>query len=202
MSEPLNAHQCALILIDHQVISMTLIKTQSPEIAKYNNITLVKMAKILAIPSVWTSSTEYENKDWWLPCLEEIDPDAYAHRIKRTGIINAWDDPDFVRAVEGTRRRTLIMAGTSNDGCLLYAALSARRAGYEVQVVLDAGGSVFEISENAARLRMMHEGIVMTATNTIIGELAMDWTLPQGRQLRQVLADAFEHTLGSFGLKA
>ena len=200
MSKALKAQDSALILIDHQIISMSMIKTQALEIAKHNNIALVKAAKILGIPSVWTSSTEDANKDWWMPSLEEINPDAYARRIKRTGIIDSWNDPDFVRAVEATGRHSLIMAGTTNDGCLLYTALSARRAGYEVHAVLDAGGSPFQISEDAARLRMMQGGIVLTATNTLLGELADNWALPHGQQIRLVLAETFQHTLGSFGL--
>ena len=116
MSKALKAQDSALILIDHQIISMSMIKTQALEIAKHNNIALVKAAKILGIPSVWTSSNEDANKDWWMPGLEEINRDAYARRIKRTGIINSWNDPDFVRAVEATGRHSLIMAGTTNDG--------------------------------------------------------------------------------------
>ena len=200
MSKALKAQDSALILIDHQIISMSMIKTQALEIAKHNNIALMKAAKILGIPSVWTSSNEDANKDWWMPGLEEINRDAYARRIKRTGIIDSWNDPNFVRAVEATGRHSLITAGTTNDGCLLYTALSARRAGYEVHAVLDAGGSPFQISEDAARLRMMQGGIVLTATNTLLGELADDWALPHGQQIRLVLAETVQHALGSFGL--
>ncbi|MET8354061.1 MULTISPECIES: isochorismatase family protein [Micromonospora] len=196
----LQAQDSALILIDHQVISMGFIKTQSPDVAKLNSITLVKAAKVLDIPNVWTSSTEDDNQDWWMPGLEEINPEAYANRIKRTGIIDSWDDPNFVRAVEATGRRTLIMAGTTNDGCLIYTALSAKRAGYDVYAVLDAGGSVFQISEEVARLRMTQAGVTLTTTAAVLGELAKDWATPHGQQIRQILADNFKTVLGGFGL--
>jgi nicotinamidase-related amidase len=197
----LQAQDSALILIDHQVISMGFIKTQSPDVAKFNSITLVKAAKVLDIPNVWTSSTEDDNEDWWMPGLEEINPEAYANRVKRTGIIDSWDDPDFVRAVEATGRRTLIMAGTTNDGCLIYTAISAKQAGYEVYAVLDAGGSVFQISDNAAQLRMMQAGVLLTTTAAVLGELAKDWATPHGAQIRQLLAENFTTTVGEFGLK-
>jgi nicotinamidase-related amidase len=202
MEATLNAEDSALIMIDQQIISMRFIKTQSPDIAKYNSLALAKAAQVLGIPNVWSSSTEDANEDWWMPGLEEINPDAYARRIKRTGIINAWRDPRFVGAVEATGRRRLIMAGTTNDGCLLYAALSAKRAGYEVHAVLDAAGSAFEVSETAARLRMMQEGVVLTAVDTVIGELAEDWSTPHGLQLRGILGELFHHTFGSFELRA
>ncbi|MEU7879059.1 isochorismatase family protein [Microbispora bryophytorum] len=196
----LKAQDSALILIDHQIISMGFIKTQSPDVAKMNSITLVKAAKVLGIPNVWTSSTEDDNQDWWMPGLEEINPEAYANRVKRTGIIDSWDDPDFVRAVEATGRRTLLMAGTTNDGCLIYTALSAKRAGYEVYAVLDAGGSVFQISDNAAQLRMMQAGVLLTTTAAILGELAKDWATPHGAQIRQLLAENLTTAIGGFGL--
>ncbi|MFD0782961.1 isochorismatase family protein [Micromonospora azadirachtae] len=196
----LKAQDSALILIDHQVISMGFIKTQSPEIAKLNSTTLVKAAKVLDIPNVWTSSTEDDNKDWWIPELKEIDPEAYANRIKRTGIVDSWDDPNFVRAVEATGRRTLIMAGTTNDGCLVYTALSAKQAGYEVYAVLDAGGSVYQYSEEIARLRMIQAGVNLITTAAVLGELAKDWATPQGAQIRKLLAENLTTTIGGFGL--
>ncbi|MEV0068039.1 MULTISPECIES: isochorismatase family protein [unclassified Amycolatopsis] len=201
MYKPLKAHDAALVLIDQQIISMTTIKTQSPEVARHNTIALAKTASVLGIPSVWTSSTEDENEDWWMPGLEEINPEAYKNRIKRTGIVDSWNDARFVRAVEATGRRTLIMAGTTNDGCLLYTALNARKAGYEVHAVLDAAGSPFQFSEDAARVRMANEGVILTATNTVIGELALDWSTSTGSALRQILAETFTSTLGEFGLK-
>ncbi|SCG43598.1 isochorismatase family protein [Micromonospora inositola] len=196
----LKAQDSALILIDHQVISMGFIKTQSPEVAKLNSITLVKAAKVLGMPNVWTSSTEDDNKDWWMPGLEEVNPEAYANRIKRTGIVDSWDDPDFVRAVEATGRRTLIMAGTTNDGCLVYTALSAKRAGYEVYAVLDAGGSVFQYSEEIARLRMIQAGVNLITTAAVLGELARDWATPHGAEIRKLLAENLTTTIGGFGL--
>nr|WP_263428419.1 isochorismatase family protein [Arthrobacter sp. NicSoilB8] len=161
---------------------------------------MVKAASVLDIPSVWTSSTETENKDWWMDGLKEIAPEAYANRIQRTGIVDSWNDPEFVAAVEATGRKTLIMSGTTTDGCLLYTALSARRAGYTVHAVLDAGGSPFADSEAAARVRMAQEGVILTATNTVIGELAVDWATPAGGQMRHILGEALQHNLGEFGL--
>ncbi|MEH0928435.1 isochorismatase family protein [Micromonospora sp. CPCC 205558] len=196
----LKAQDSALILIDHQVISMGFIKTQSPEVAKLNSITLVKAAKVLDMPNVWTSSTEDDNKDWWMPGLEEINPEAYANRIKRTGIVDSWDDPEFVQAVEATGRRTLIMAGTTNDGCLVYTALSAKQAGYEVYAVLDAGGSVFQYSEEIARLRMIQAGVNLITTAAVLGELARDWATPHGAEIRKLLAENLTTTIGGFGL--
>ncbi len=64
---------------------------------------------------------------------------------------------------------------------------SAVRAGYNVQAVIDASGSPFDISEEMARRRMEREGVVLTATNTVIAELAQDWSRPESSQLLSIL---------------
>lgn len=71
--------------------------------------------------------------------------------------------------------------------CLVSPAISAVRAGYHVQAVIDASGSPFDISEEMARRRMEREGVVLTATNTLMAELAQDWSRPEGGQLMGIL---------------
>jgi nicotinamidase-related amidase len=148
---------------------------------------LAKTAKILNIPVALTSSQEKNVQGTLLPELEEILPEAFTARIQRAGIVNAWNDPNFRKAVEATGRRNLIMAGVTTDVCLVYPAISARREGFQVQAVMDASGSPYELSEDLARRRMEHEGVVLTATNTLMAELAQDWSRPEGGQLLGIL---------------
>ena len=37
-----------------------------------------------------------------LDVIQEAAPDAYEKRIKRAGIVNAWNDPNFAQAVRDT----------------------------------------------------------------------------------------------------
>jgi nicotinamidase-related amidase len=177
----------ALLLIDHQIGTMKLIKNIPLEVVKRNTLALAKMAKVLGIPVVLTSSQEQNVQGPLLPELEGILPEAFAARVKRAGIVNAWNDPNFKAVIEKTRRRNLIMAGVTTDVCLVFPAISARREGYQVQAVLDASGSPFDISEEMARRRMEREGVVLTATNTLMAELAQDWSRPEGGQLIGIL---------------
>src|SRR5262249_27154279 len=148
---------------------------------------LAKVAKILNMPVVLTSSQEEMFQGPLLPELADIVPDAFAARIKRTGIVNAWDDKNFVTAVKKTRRKNLVMAGGATEQSFVFPAISAVRAGYRVQAVMDASGSPFELSEDMARRRMEGEGVVLTAANTVIAELASDWSLPVVAKVREVL---------------
>ncbi len=79
------------------------------------------------------------------------------------------------------------MAGVTTDVCLIFPAMDAAREGFNVQAVMDASGSPFELSEEMSRQRMRAAGVVLTATNTLIAELAQDWSTPEGQQLIQVL---------------
>jgi nicotinamidase-related amidase len=79
------------------------------------------------------------------------------------------------------------MAGVTTDVCLVYPAISAVREGFNVQAVMDASGSPFDISEEMSRRRMENEGVVLTATNTLMAELAQDWSRPEGGQLLGIL---------------
>jgi len=177
----------ALLLIDHQTGTMQLIKNIPLDVAKRNTLALAKTAKILNIPVVLTSSQEQNQQGPLLPELQQILPEAFAARVKRAGIVNAWNDPNFVAAVKKTGRKNLIMAGVTTDVCLVYPAISAVREGFNVQAVMDAGGSPFDISEEMARRRMENEGVVLTATNTLMAELAQDWSRPEGGQLLGIL---------------
>lgn len=115
--------------------------------------------------------------------------EAYRDRVKREGIVNAWSDPNFKQAVEATGRKQLIMGAITTDICLVFPAISAVRDGYEVLAVIDASGSPTEIAEEMARRRMQDEGVKLTATNTIIAELAQDWSRPEGKELTGIMFD-------------
>ena len=177
----------ALLLIDHQIGTMKLIKNIPLDVVKRNTLALAKTAKILRVPVVLTSSQEQNVQGPLLPELERILPEAFAARVRRAGIVNAWNDPNFKKAVEATGRRNLIMAGVTTDVCLVYPAISACREGYQVQAVMDASGSPYELSEDMSRRRMEREGVVLTATNTLMAELAQDWSRPEGSQLLSIL---------------
>lgn len=177
----------ALLLIDHQTGTMQLIKNIPLEVVRRNTLALAKTANILNIPVVLTSSQEQNVQGQLMPELADILPGAFAARVKRAGIVNAWNDKNFVAAIENTGRKNLIMAGVTTDVCLVFPAISAVRAGYIVQAVMDASGSPFELSEEMSRRRMEREGVVLTATNTMMAELAQDWSRPEGGQLLGIL---------------
>jgi nicotinamidase-related amidase len=115
----------ALLLIDHQVGTMQLIKNLSVDVVRRNTLALAKAAKILGLPAVFTSSQEDRVQGPLMPELAEILPEAFERRVKRAGIVNAWSDANFRAAVEATGRRNLLMAGVTTDVCLVFPSISA-----------------------------------------------------------------------------
>ncbi|MGD9811534.1 MAG: hypothetical protein AB7U35_09405, partial [Sphingobium sp.] len=82
-----------LVLIDHQIGTMQLVKTLDVERVSRLTLALARAAKILNIPVVLTSSQEDYIQGPLLSEFRDIVPDAYEARVKRQGIVNAWSDP-------------------------------------------------------------------------------------------------------------
>jgi nicotinamidase-related amidase len=199
MSGQFTPDNCALVLIDHQVGTLQFVHTMSPETSLQNAIMLAKAAKAYGMPVVLTTSQEDHPQGPTAPALQEALPEAYKNRVKRTGIVNAWADPNFSAAVRATGRKKLIMAAVTTDICLIFPAISAVQEGFEVLAVLDASGSSFDVQEELARRRMATAGVMLTTTNTAIAELVQDWSTPQGSQLIQLLMASVPKTPGHAG---
>ena len=178
----------ALVLIDHQVGVMQMIKTAPVDDVKRLTLAVAKAAKILGIPIILTTSVEMAFQQPIFKELAEALPEEYAARIKRKGIVNAWSDPSFRAAIEKTGRRQLIMGAVTTDICLVYPAVSAVEAGYEVQAVIDISGSPTQVGEDMARRRMETAGVQLTVASTLIAELAQDWSTPEGQKLAEIMA--------------
>ena len=184
MSSPhFKPESSALVLIYLQIGTIQMIKNIMPETAIRNAVLLGKAAQAYKMPIVMTSSLEEKVQGPLNPALQQAMPTAYAARVKRAGIVNAWAAPAFVKAIEATGRRQLIMAAVTTDICLVFPAISAVEAGYEVLAVMDACGTDTEIGEDTARRRMERAGVWLTSTNTMVAELVQDWSTPQGGPL-------------------
>src|SRR5450432_1776355 len=69
-----------------------------------------------------------------MDCIQKANPEAYAKRIKRAGVVNAWTDPAFAEAVRATGKKDLIVAGVTTDVCLVPPALSMQEEGFLIKV--------------------------------------------------------------------
>lgn len=177
----------AMLLIDHQVGTIKLaVSTPYDEIVR-NTRALCRTATETGMPLVLTSSQEDRFQGLLLNDLQQLAPEAYAARVKRPGVVDCWGYEPFRAAVLATGRKRLIMAGLTNDVCMVYPAISAVEDGFDVQVVIDAGGSPTKAADDSAARRMAAHGVTVTSTNQVMAELATDWASPVGSAIQMVM---------------
>lgn len=187
MNNLFTAENSAMLLIDHQRGTLKLARNIPHDEIVRNTRALARTAVAIKLPLVLTSSQETNFQGLLIDDLQTIASDAYEKRVKRPGVVDAWGFAPFRRAVEETGRRKLIMAGLTNDVCIVYPAISAVEDGYCVQVVVDAGGSPTTLADETALRRMEKAGVVLTSTNQLMAELATDWASATGTAIQKIL---------------
>jgi nicotinamidase-related amidase len=185
--ERLTPENSVFAFIDHQTGLMNLVENVTAVTFKNYVIALAKTAQIHGVPSIITTSAEDGPNGPYIPEVLELLPDAPV--ISRPGQINAWDNEDFVKAIEATGRKKIIMSGITTDVCVAFATLSALDAGYEVYVVVDASGSMNPEVQQAALMRMADAGAIMGTWFAIACELLSDWRNPAGAASAQLFIE-------------
>jgi nicotinamidase-related amidase len=109
--------------------------------------------------------------------------------LVRTGT-DSLDNAAIRSAVEATGRKTIIICGVATEVAVQRPSLSGVRAGYTVQVVLDACGGISARSEQAALIRLAQAGVVLTSVASLGGELAADFSQPKAQAALAVLMNA------------
>lgn len=107
-----------------------------------------------------------------IPQITSLFPEV--EPIDRTSI-NAWEDEDFVRAVKATGRRKLVFCALWTEVCLVFPALDALKAGFEVYAVIDAVGGTSLEAHTAGLRRLEQAGARATSWTQFICELQRDW---------------------------
>ncbi len=169
----LDKDQAAVLLVDHQAGLLSLVRDIEPDRFKNNVLALADLAKYFRLPTILTTSFEDGPNGPLVPELKQTFPDAPF--IPRPGQINAWDNPDFVKAVKATGRRQLLIAGVVTEVCVAFPALSAIAEGYDVFVVTDASGTFNEITRHSAWNRMAEAGAQLMTWFGVACELHRDW---------------------------
>lgn len=174
--ERFSADDAALLLIDHQSGIMQLVHDYSPAEFRSNVLALAKLGLAFNLPTILSSSYETGPNGPIIPELLAMYPDAPV--IRRPGQISAWDNAEFVAAVDATGRRKLIMAGVTTDVCLAFPAMQAVAAGYQVYGVVDASGAHDYATQAMAVQRLVAHGVTPVTWLMVAAELQRDWRNP------------------------
>jgi nicotinamidase-related amidase len=171
----------ALVLIDYQPSQFGTVRSMDPDLLLKNIVSTVKTARVFGLPIVHsTVNVASGQQQPTVPELAELLEDSPP--IDRTSI-NSWEDTDFVAAVHATGRRKLIFCALWTEVCMAFAAVEARREGYEVYPVVDAIGGTSVEAHRAGIERVVQAGAVPIGWVSLACELQRDWnrveTVPQ-----------------------
>lgn len=166
---PLNS---ALILIDYQPGILWPVTSIDHEELMNNTEGLIKSAVLYDIPIIFSHvAVGFSGYEPMIEELSKLAPNAVF--IDRTSV-NAWEEPEFVAAVEATGRHNLIMGGLWTDVCLAYPAIEAEAAGYDVFVAEDTVGSITQMSHDNGMTRMLNAGVEAITWNVVPTEFQRD----------------------------
>lgn len=169
----LTPENAALLLIDYQPPQVNTIRSMDSLTLVKNAISLAQTAKAYGLPTILSTVGVKDglNPDT-VPELKKAMADAIW--IDRTSI-NAWEDADFVKAVEATGRKKLIMGALWTEVCLAFPATDALRAGYEVFVPVDAVGGTSVAAHESGLRRAEQAGAQPVCWIGVLCELQRDW---------------------------
>jgi len=162
-----------MLLIDHQSGLFQLVRDIDQQVLRNNVTALAKVSHLAKIPTFTTASVPDGPNGPLIPEVHQYNPNA--KYIPRTGQINAWDNPEFVKAIEQTGRRTLIIAGTLTSVCMALPALSAIEAGYRVFCVVDASGNWSKMATDLTIARVSQAGAIPIDTFAVESEIMSTW---------------------------
>ena len=184
----MQASDAVLLLLDHQTGLFQTVKDIPVDDLRRNTATLAEVAELLKVPIITTASEPNGPNG---PLMEELAAAApNATYVGRKGEVSAWENPDFVTAVQATGRKTLIMAGVWTSVCVVFPALQAKAAGYDVYAVIDASGDVSETAQRVTIARLVQAGVVPVTTNAVVSELHRTWNRPEAAKLAEIYGKA------------
>jgi len=169
----LTPQNAALVIIDFQPVQVSSIASMDRRTLVANVEALAKTARLFGLPAVLSSVNVATGINQpTIPQIQRVFPDI--RPIDRT-TLNAWEDPDFLAAIEATGRKKLIVAALWTEVCLAFPCLDALRAGYEVYPVVDAVGGTSVAAHEAGLQRITQAGGQPVSWVQVICELQRDW---------------------------
>ena len=172
------------LLLDHQAGLFQTVKDISVAELRANTIMLAKLAALVKLPVITTASEPNGPNG---PLMPEIyESAAHAVFVPRKGEVNAWDNQLFVKTVRETGKKTLIMAGVWTSVCVMFPALDAKAAGFNVYAVMDASGDPSEMASRTTLARFLQAGVIPTTANAVLCEVHRTWNRPEAAEIAKL----------------
>ncbi|MBL5859196.1 hydrolase [Serratia fonticola] len=190
----LDPKNSALIFIDHQPQMAFGVANIDRQQLKNNVVALAKAGSIFNVPTILTSVESESFSGYIWPELLAVHPELTP--IERTSM-NSWEDAAFVKAVEATGRKKLVISALWTEVCLTFPALMALEAGYEVYVVTDTSGGTSVDAHERAIDRMVQAGAVTVTWQQVLLEYQRDWAR---KETYDAVMDLVREHSGAYGM--
>jgi nicotinamidase-related amidase len=163
--EILKRQDCQLLLVDIQKVM------QAPcvdgELLKKHAAALIDVAHLMEIPVIFTTQNA-SKLGGFLPELLEKDPSP---KVLDKTSFSCFKDENIAKAIQVTRRKTLLLAGLEAHVCIFHTGVHALHLGYKVHVAADAVSSRSELNRQVGLRRLERAGAVISSTEMMIYEL-------------------------------
>lgn len=176
---PLEAEQCALIVVDIQEKLLPPI-WQKEQLIK-NSQLLIRLAGLLKIPAIVT--TQYaKGLGNTVPEVASLLPDSAPIDKMMFSCFGSDVFCSLLKRMPGSRN-TLLLCGMETHICVAQTALAALREGYLVHVASDAVSSRTEANWRIGLDRMRAAGAVISSTEMMMYELMRSSGSPAFKEL-------------------
>ena len=182
----LDSSDTVFLLLDHQSGLLQTVKDIPITELRSNVVMLAKLATLMKIPVITSASEPNGTNGPLMPEIQQYAP--HAAYVGRKGEVNAWDNEDFVRMVQSTGKKTLVIAGVWTSVCVMFPALDAKLAGYKVYAVIDASGDPSEMASRTSLARFVQGGVIPTTTNAVLSEVHRTWNRPEAAEIGALYA--------------
>ncbi|MFC0226109.1 hydrolase [Serratia aquatilis] len=190
----LDPKNSALLFIDHQPQMAFGVANIDRQQLKNNVVALAKAGKIFNVPTIFTSVESESFSGYIWPELLAVHPEITP--IERSSM-NSWEDAAFVKAVEATGRKKLVISALWTEVCLTFPALMALEAGYEVYVVTDTSGGTSVDAHERAIDRMVQAGAIPVTWQQVLLEYQRDWAR---KETYDAVMDLVREHSGAYGM--
>ncbi|KAM0719751.1 hypothetical protein Q7P37_003884 [Cladosporium fusiforme] len=176
--ERLNKTDAMLVVLDLQDGLYTIARDFDASLYWNAILAHASLGKLFDLPVVLSTSADTGPNGPLPKAILEMYPDAPL--VQRQGEVDAWDNPDFRKAIEATGKSQVILAGVTTDVCTTFCALSLREAGYSVWANVEASGTSTELIRNVSNDRMARAGVQIVSLFSIVCDLMRDWRSTPG----------------------
>jgi nicotinamidase-related amidase len=190
----LTPDNCVVAFIDLQPQMLFGVSNFDRQTIINNNIALAKATRVFEVPVVLsTVETKSFSGNIW-PQIQSIFPSQKP--IERSSM-NSWDDKNFIKAIEDTGRKKIVLTGLWTETCVALPTVQAIRDGYEVYVVEDCCGDVSQLNHDNAMKRMIQAGAKPVTVLSTMLELQRDWA---ARDTYDAVMDIVKQHFGAYGM--